>query len=85
MNDINVLKKQLLYRSCHRGCKETDYLLGNFAIAHLDSFSLADLQLYQTIVDANDVDLYNWLSGAVPIPAAFDHAIMRRIVQFYAG
>ena len=37
-SDKELLIKKLLYRSIHRGCKETDILLGNFAIARTESF-----------------------------------------------
>ena len=44
-----ILIKQLLYRSKHRGCKETDILLGKFAEEKITNFSDEKLNLYQKL------------------------------------
>ena len=42
MTDVETRRKRLLFRSWHRGTKETDLLLGSFAEQHLPAFSSAD-------------------------------------------
>ena len=48
MHDVDETeKKELIYKSTHRGCKETDILLGNFATSCIDS--LTDSELLQIL------------------------------------
>ena len=49
--------KQAIYRSWHRGCKETDILLGDFARANLFSFNDEKFALYEEFIAENDWDL----------------------------
>ena len=44
MTNKQLLKKQIIYRSTHRGTKEMDILLGNFAKKYIDILSEIDLQ-----------------------------------------
>lgn len=62
------LKRKLMYRSWHRGCKETDILLGNFALKHLEKFSFNELLEYEKIVNLDDHDLYSYITGKEDIP-----------------
>ena len=39
-----ILKKQIIYRSMHRGSKEMDLLLGAFVKKHVDRFNFNDLK-----------------------------------------
>ena len=43
MTSNKILKKQIIYRSTHRGTKELDLLLGNFVRKHIDSFDDSEL------------------------------------------
>ncbi len=83
MSDLNI-KKRLLYRSAHRGCKETDILLGNFAISELDSMSDLELKTYEKLLEVNDVDIYNWLTEKAQIPAEYDTSVFNKIKVFNA-
>jgi len=55
--------KKLHYRSWHRGCKETDVILGHFADSHLEGLSTAQLDVYERLLDEQDADIWNWLIG----------------------
>ena len=39
MTNKEILKKQIIYRSSHRGTKEMDLLLGNFVTQNIDSLN----------------------------------------------
>lgn len=62
--DHDTRLKRLKYRSWHRGCKETDIILGHFADRHLHRLDEPSLVLYEQLLDENDVDIWNWLTGA---------------------
>ncbi len=64
MNDeIENMRKRLIFRSEHRGTKEMDLLLGTFAKKHVPGFSANELAEYQNLLEESDPDLYNWISG----------------------
>lgn len=55
--------KRLRYRSWHRGCKETDIILGNFADDRLKSLNPELLDIYEQLLDEDDANIWNWISG----------------------
>ena len=60
MTNKDILKKQIIYRSAHRGSKEMDILLGNFVKGHIDDFSDDDLKNLEQILFIEDEILYRW-------------------------
>ena len=71
MTNKEILKKQIIYRSAHRGSKEMDILLGNFVKEHIDDFSDDDLKNIEQILFIEDEILYRWYfdkkeSDAIP-------------------
>ena len=60
MANKEILKKQIIYRSAHRGSKEMDILLGNFVKGHIDDFSDDDLKNLEQILFIEDEILYRW-------------------------
>ena len=58
-----IFIKQLLYRSKHRGCKETDILLGKFAEEKITEFDDNKLQLYHEFINEDDLMIYDWILG----------------------
>ncbi|MFD1510692.1 succinate dehydrogenase assembly factor 2 [Lacimonas salitolerans] len=67
--------KRLRMRSMRRGIKEMDMILIRYSDARLDALSEPDLDLYDALLEENDQDLYQWVSGQVPPPARFDPLI----------
>lgn len=63
--------KRLRYRSWHRGCKETDLVLGRYCDARLVGMDEAALALFEAMLDEDDADIWAWLTGksACPNPA----------------
>ena len=57
MNEINNLKKKIIYRSEYRGTKEMDLLLGNFVKKYINIFSINDLLDLCKLLDISDEDL----------------------------
>ena len=55
--------KRLCYRSRHRGCKETDAVLGHFADRYLSTLDAAALDLYEWFLDEADNDIWDWVTG----------------------
>ena len=71
MINKEVLKKQIIYRSTHRGSKEMDILLGNFVKKYVNRLTYDDLINLDKILKIEDEILYRWYfeknkSGEVP-------------------
>lgn len=75
-------KKQILYRSSHRGCKETDFLLGNFFAAKLPTLADADLTLVCNFLQEDDLGIYDWILGKEIAPKAYS-ALVEDIRKFH--
>ena len=54
MKNRSVFIKKLIYRSKYTGTRETDILLGNFAVSHLQKMSDENLISYQKLLDSGD-------------------------------
>jgi|TARA_B100000959_G_scaffold222658_1_gene235769 antitoxin CptB len=60
MTNTEVLKKQIIYRSMHRGSREMDLLLGNFVKKYIDKFNSNELKDLDKLLSADDEILYKW-------------------------
>jgi len=54
LKNRSVFIKKLIYRSKYTGTRETDILLGNFAVSHLNKMSDENLISYQKLLDSGD-------------------------------
>ena len=61
MTNKEILKKQIIYRSNHRGTKEMDLLLGNFVKKHMEDFKLHDLHDLMNLLSIDDEIIKKWL------------------------
>jgi len=67
VEDIEILRKRLLYQSHHRGMKEMDLLLGNFSQKFLGPMNEKELKQFEDLLAFPDQDLYGWFfERAVP-------------------
>ena len=73
--------KRLAMRSMRRGIKEMDIILSAYATQNLDTMDEATIQLYDVLLDENDQDLYQWVTGQVPAPEKFKQMIAKISVQ----
>ena len=62
--------KRLTYRSWHRGCKETDLVLGSYCSQKLESMDAARMSLFEAFLDEDDADIWSWLTDKTPCPKA---------------
>ncbi|MBO6789571.1 MAG: succinate dehydrogenase assembly factor 2 [Dinoroseobacter sp.] len=63
--------KRMKIRSWRRGTKEMDLILGPYADANLAQMDEAALDLYDDLLEENDQDLYQWVSGQGTPPERF--------------
>ena len=60
--------KRLTYRSLHRGCKETDLVLGTYCTQQIAALDDAELTLFEAFLDEDDADIWAWLTEKKPCP-----------------
>lgn len=81
-HDLDTRRRQLKFRSWHRGMREMDILIGRFADRNLDVFSERQLDLFEALLHETDPDMYAWLTGRQPTPDDLDHDVMRLLKTF---
>ena len=65
ITDKEILKKQIIYRSKHRGTKEMDLLLGKFVKKYINLLNTDDLLDLNSILAIEDEVLFNWYFNKV--------------------
>ena len=83
MTNKENLKKQIIYRSTHRGSKEMDLLLGNFVKNNIDALNDIELKYLEEFLLIEDEILYANMSRSYN-PYG-DGRACERIVEFVAG
>lgn len=74
--------KKLKYQSNHRGCKETDIMLGSFAEKYLNTFSNSELEDYSELLEISDNTLYDWVTGKASPSAEQNNKVLRLLIDF---
>jgi len=71
--------KRLRFRAWHRGTKEADLLIGGFFDTHSASWSTAEIEWFETLLEEQDVDIMGWAIGSIPVPARWKGPIMTQL------
>ena len=80
-NNKNLIIKKILYRSKYRGCKETDFLLGNFFEKEQQNIENFGLELCQDFLNEDDMMIYDWILDKAQFPSKY-HQLILRIRKF---
>ena len=64
-NDIENLKKRLIYRSQYRGTKEMDKLIGSFVQSNINNFNLNQLKELEKFLSIDDSTLYRLYNNQI--------------------
>lgn len=76
--------KRLRIRSWRRGIREMDLILGGFFDRAGADLAASELDLYETLLDENDHDIYQWFAGRSAPPEAYA-GLIDRIAQARAA
>jgi len=79
---LEIRRKRLRFRAWHRGMRESDLLLGNFADSHVGGFSKEQLDRFEVLLEVADADIYNWYAGREPVLPEYDHDVMALLKAF---
>jgi len=82
-NDLKMTQlKKIIFRAVHRGCKETDFLLGNFFEAKRNDLNKWGLDLCEKFLEEDDLKIYDWILNREPRPQQY-HDILQAISAFH--
>ena len=82
---LSERRRKLLFRSWHRGIRETDLIMGRFADACTATLTDNDLDQYEMLLDVPDRDLYSWVVGEYDPPESHDTALFRKLRDFHVN
>lgn len=80
---LDERRKKLLFRCWHRGMREMDLLMGQFADARIAQLSERDLNDLELLIEVPDQDLFQWLTGTTSVPENYDFAVFRAFKAFH--
>jgi antitoxin CptB len=80
---LDPRRRKVLFRCWHRGMREVDLLLGQFADARIDSLSDEELDQLENFMEAQDADIFSWFAGSKPVDPAYDAPIFLTIKAFH--
>jgi antitoxin CptB len=76
---LDERRRRILFRAWHRGTRELDLLIGRFADARLDALSEGEVDQLEHMMDAQDVDIYGWITGSRAVPPDYDTALLQSL------
>jgi len=82
-DNLSIKRKQLIFRSWHRGTREIDLLLGKFADANVPQFDRKQLEIYDRFLNNSDPDIFNWITGQEPVPPAENNEVVAALLSFF--
>ncbi len=71
--------KRLRFRAWHRGTKEADLLIGGFFDARSAGWNDAEIALFETLIEEQDVDIMAWAMQVEPAPAQYRGTLMQAL------
>jgi antitoxin CptB len=81
---LDARQRRILFRSWHRGTRELDLILGRFADAEIAGLCGSELDDYELLLEAQDRDVFSWLTYEAEIPHQYDTPVLRKIRAFHS-
>jgi antitoxin CptB len=76
---LDARRRRILFRAWRRGMREMDLVMGRFADANLPAMSEAELDAFEHLLDAPDVQVLTWITGEEKTPPEFDTSLIARL------
>lgn len=72
---------RLKFRAWHRGTREADYLIGCFFDRFHHDWSGDEIDLFERIIEEEDVDIMGWALGTIPVPDEYRGPMIERMMK----
>lgn len=80
--DLDPRRRRILYRCWHRGIREMDLVLGQFAEEQIAALPDSQLDALETIMAEDDHDLLKWVTGAEAVPVRHQTDLFYQIASY---
>lgn len=80
--ELDPRRRRTLFRAWHRGIREMDLILGQFADTELAGLREADLDEFERILGEDDNDLFKWICGEQELPERLRTPLFARVAAF---
>ena len=77
--DLGTRLKRLRFRAWHRGTKEADLMCGGFFDTFHESWSEADVDWFEALMEEQDVDIMGWAIGTIAVPDRWQGGMIERL------
>ena len=84
-DELEPRRRRIVYRAWHRGFREMDLIMGRFCDAVIIDLSEDEVGEFEQLIDAQDHDLYSWITGAEPVPTQYDTQLFRRLREYHSS
>ena len=74
-------QRRLKFRAWHRGTKEADLMVGGFFDRFSSQWTDEQADLFEALLEEEDVDIMAWAIGTLPCPARYEGEIMEAMRQ----
>ena len=81
--DLDPRRRKILFRAWHRGIREMDLLMGQFADAEIGTLTESELDDFEALIEVPDRDLFSWITSSEETPSNYDTALFRRLKAFH--
>ena len=81
MSELSPRLARLKFRAWHRGTREADYMIGCFFDRFHTEWSEADLDLFEKMIEEEDVDIMAWALKTQPTPPRFQGELIEKMQQ----
>ena len=82
--DLEVKRKQALFRAQRRGFRELDLMFGALAEKHLNRFDAEQLDRLDALLAVPDWQLYGWIMGKEDVPEPYDTYVFALLRDYRA-
>ncbi|WP_180901824.1 FAD assembly factor SdhE [Martelella soudanensis] len=80
--DLDPRRRRMLFRAWHRGIREMDLILGQYAEENIAAMDDMTLDQFEAIMAEEDNDLITWINGAAPVPEHMRMPLFERIAAY---
>jgi len=82
MNELELLKNKIKYRSSYRGTKEMDLLLSSFVSKYINTLSHVELIKVDDLMNCSDEDISNFYLNKIEIVSFNDKKILDLFIKY---
>ena len=80
--DLDDRRRRILYRCWHRGIREMDLVLGQFAEENISFLTSEQLDELELIMAEEDQDLVRMVTGADPVPERLQSPLFSKVMTY---